>query len=62
MISMLTPVNPFEWVATHTVAPMTQSPEGTRVPSAAPRYTATTCTVIALDGTFVGSPAWSPPV
>ena len=40
----------------------TLSLDGTRMPSAALGHTAAAGAEIAFDGTYVGSPAWSPPV
>jgi hypothetical protein len=51
-----------KWAAVRMLASTTPALNGTRMPSAAPRQRMTARTDIAVDGTFVGSPAWSPPL
>jgi hypothetical protein len=48
--------------AVRLLASTTQGLDGTGMPSAAPRQRMTARTDVAVAGTFVGSPAWSPPL
>jgi hypothetical protein len=51
-----------QWAAVRLLASTTQGLDGTRMPAAAPRQRIAARTDFAVDGgTFVGSPAWSPP-
>ena len=51
-----------KWAAVRLLVSPMLGIDGTRMPSAAPRQRTTARTDFAVAGTYVGSPAWSPPL
>ena len=51
-----------KWAAVRLLASPKLGVDGIRMPSAAPRQRITARTDFAVTGTYVGSPAWSPPL
>jgi hypothetical protein len=51
-----------KWAAVRLLVSPKLGVDGTRMPSAAPRQRITARTDFAVAGTYVGSPAWSPPL